>query len=182
MKPKYDIGDVIYWATSRNEEQVIECPDCKGSGQLTVIFADGEQVSVACANCAWGYDPPTGRVRYWGHIERVESGAISGMEIDTEVTYKVRCEPYSSYYCIKEAEAYDSKEEAQEQAVILAAKRTEEELKKAQRKHKDTRSWAWNASYHRKELKEAKRRVGYHTEQLSMCNLKAKEQEKEITE
>lgn len=170
IKPKYNLGEEVWWAETRGVDRSITCPDCLGSGQLTVTFADGEQVSIECGLCARGFQPATGRVSYFEFTEQVRRDTIAGVELGkNEVLYKM-----ASGYSLIEEEVFSTEPEAQARAVILAETRTAEALQKAQRKHKDTRSWAWNASYHRRELKEAKRRVDFHTAQLNMCNLKAK--------
>jgi len=49
------------------------------------------------------------------------------------------------------------------------------EREKIATKEKDTRTWAWNASYHRRQIKDAKRQLEYHTAKLNVASLKAKE-------
>jgi hypothetical protein len=41
-------------------------------------------------------------------------------------------------------------------------------------KEKDTRTWAWNASYHRREIADAKKRIEYHAAKLAVASLKSK--------
>lgn len=42
-------------------------------------------------------------------------------------------------------------------------------------KEKGGRSWAWNATHHRREIKTAQERIAYHTSKLAVAALNAKE-------
>jgi hypothetical protein len=42
-------------------------------------------------------------------------------------------------------------------------------------KTKDHRSWAWNASYHRRNIKDLERQLEYHRSKLAVCAANAKE-------
>ena len=42
------------------------------------------------------------------------------------------------------------------------------------RKEKDTKTWAWNVHYHRKEIREAQKRIEYHTSKLNVAKLHVK--------
>jgi hypothetical protein len=169
---KFNIGDAVWRPTFDNEQEWIECPDCGGTGRLRVTFHDDTTVSIECANCARGYEPPTGKVsRYVRHPE-AHQGMISGIEINSEgVEYRFRQGEHSSWMC-KEEDLSDTHEEAMVKAQAMAEEAAAEENRRIFRKEKDTRTWAWNASYHRKCIKEAQRNFEYHTRKLDAANLK----------
>jgi hypothetical protein len=70
---------------------------------------------------------------------------------------------------------YVTEAEARVRADQMALEADEEERAKISKKEKDQRSWAWNASYHRKQIKEHERQLGYHRAKLAHAAIKAKE-------
>jgi hypothetical protein len=178
MATKYSIGDVVWRPTFENEQEWVECPDCGGTGRLRVTFHDDTTVSIECRNCSRGYDPPTGKVsRYVRHPE-AHQGVISGIEITgAGVEYRLRQGEHSSWIC-KESDLSDTHEEAMVKAQALADEASAEENRRIYRKEKDTRTWAWNASYHRGRIKDAQRNLEYHTKKLAAANLKVRDEKK----
>lgn len=172
---KYKIGDQVYRLTFESREDSVECPDCGGTGRLRVTFHDETTVSIHCANCAAGYDPPTGRVKCYSRTPEAELATISGVEINgSKIEYKL----YSglhSYWLVEEDEICTDHADAMKRAQALADKATEEERARIFRKERDTRTWAWNASYHRNQIKDAQKRIEYHTAKLNAASLKAKQ-------
>lgn len=94
-KPKYEIGQEIFWASfSSYAQDYVTCPDCGGTARLRVTFHDETTVSIPCANCARGYEPPTGKLMVYCRKGIVNKGVVSGMEIgDEQVEYRAK------YYC-----------------------------------------------------------------------------------
>ncbi len=177
----YAIGDKVWKSTFQSTKNYVECPDCGGTGRLRVTFHDDTQVSIDCKNCSVGYDPPSGRVMVYERHSHSEQGIIVGIEITSDgVEYKLSNPRAGSgtYWCIKESEIFNTKEEADAYGVILAEEANKEELARVYRKEKDTRTWAWNASYHRRCIKDAEKQIVYHTAKLNVASLKAKEDKK----
>lgn len=151
-----------------------KCPDCGGTGRLRVIFHDETQVSIECRNCSAGYDHPTGRIIVHRNKASARQATICGLEINDGRT-RWHIDGLNGCYRIVEDEAaFDNEADAFSWAESKAAAYEEEQRARIQQKEKDTRSWAWNASYHRRAIEKAKKDIAYHTEKLNVAALKAK--------
>jgi ribosomal protein S27E len=171
VKIKFDIGAEPWWARCRQEETSVECPDCGGTGRLRVTFHDETTVSIACQNCSRGYDPPTGRVRVHDRTPRAERVLIEGFEVKSDGSIEYRT---SASYTVKEELLFDDYTGAMLRAEELAVALDREERERVATKERDTRSWAWNASYHRGEIKRCQKDIAYHEAKLAVASLKAK--------
>jgi len=172
---KYEVGQQVWWATCQTSEHFEKCPDCGGTGRLRVTFHDETQVSIDCANCASGYNPPTGLVKWYGRAAEARLITITGFEFtDGKASYHAGIGP-GSYYRIDESELFDAETDAKAHADKLAAEHDAAERARVLNKEKNTRSWAWNASYHRNIIKRAEKDIAYHAAKLAVAALKAKE-------
>lgn len=168
MDLRFEVGDTAWWAQPHSEETSIECPDCGGTGRLRVILHDDEEVSVACANCSWGYHPPTGRIKCYDRTPHAEVITIQGFEFREG---KIKWQTDKSYI-IDDDNLFEDKADAVKACATIAEERDKAERDKILTKEKDHRSWAWNASYHRSEIKGHNRQIEYHTACLNVANLK----------
>ncbi|MFA5900273.1 MAG: hypothetical protein WC829_14305 [Hyphomicrobium sp.] len=175
MNPRFKIGDQVWRARFDASKGYVTCPDCGGTGRLRVTFHDETTVSIECRNCAVGYDPPTGRVVCHERHPGAEQFTVTGMEMTaTKVTYHLGGTE-SFHYLADENEIFAAQEDALARSQVQADEASEEERKKIFRKERDTRTWAWNASYHRGVIKRAKHDLEYLTAKLNVASLKAKE-------
>lgn len=175
MTPKFKIGDQVYRPTFENHETSVACPDCGGTGRLRVTFADDTTVSIGCANCASGYDVPTGRVKCYDRFPEAKLATISGIEMDCgKIKYKLYAGPHS-YWRVEESDLSTDHAAAMIKARAMADKWSEDERARIYRKERDTRTWAWNASYHRNAIKKAQKDIEYHTAKLNVATIKAKD-------
>ena len=147
------------------------CPDCFGKLRLTVILGNGEYISIECAGCSAGYEPPRGYVVVYEASAQIQEMTISGIEVSQDEPAKYR----SLCYSLKEENLFRTKEEADVRAQQLADEHTKEEKDRFNRKEKDTRTWAWNARYHRECIKRAEKDLVYHQGKLLISSAKAKE-------
>lgn len=171
---KYAIGDTAWYGTFDSEQTFIRCPDCGGSGRLRVTFHDETQVSIPCSNCAIGFEEPSGHVVMYARAPRAQCVTILGVSISQEgVKYRT-----DRSYEIAESALFDTKAEAFDAARVLAQEHDDEERRRIFTKEKGTRTWAWNASYHRRCIKEAQRLIEHHTKKLSAANLHARQETK----
>ena len=178
-EPKYNIGEILWRASFEATDNHITCPDCGGSGQLTVTFHDGESVSIECEGCSIGYDPPTGRIRIYDRGAVVERITITGYTVGEDgVEYRAKSFR-GGCYIFDEGDLFTDRVEAEKRGKELALKADVKEREQIANKEKPARTWAWNASYHRKQLKEANRNIVYHTAKLNAANLKIKAERKE---
>lgn len=174
------IGDQVWVATFETVDDSVECPDCCGKKHLAVIMGDDSRVTVACEGCKRGYEPPTGRVRFYRRIPMatlVEIHAIEQERIDGKerVRYRTNCQIIESDRCA------DTKEEAMKIAERIAEEETRENQARARTsKHDAKRSWAWNATYHRDCIRRAKKDLEYHSRQLDFANEQARLNKKRV--
>ena len=168
----FNIGDKV-WTVERDAyKERITCPDCCGKKFLTVILGDESRVTIDCAGCAPGFEPPRGFVEFfrgkWYPVPAVvnrKEQSDKGTEYGTDRSY-----------CTKHV--YSTPEEAKAAITELLA---QEELQRAEQlKTKDHkhRSWAWNVHYHRGEVKRHEKDLAYHKAKLEAAKTHVKEEKK----
>ena len=176
MTPQFKIGDHVWRASFGSTERYVECPDCGGTGRLRVTFHDETTVSIDCQNCSAGYNPPTGRVKLYSRSGEATMHMVAGIEMETDgIRYRLGVPGAGHYYIGEAHNVFATKDEALARAAELAKEADAEAEAAFLRKEKDTRTWAWNASYHRNEIKRHKQQIEYHTRKLTVASLKAKE-------
>lgn len=176
IKQEFKIGDSVYMAQHTGYGAVyITCPDCAGKLYHTITLGCGDTHTIDCANCAAGYEPPSGRVSYYDSIGKAVSCEVIGLELTPKgFDYKLKT---IEGYGTGSLDVFATKEEAQIKADEMAAAYVEEQKARIFKKEKDTRSWAWNASYHRSCIKRAKKDLEYHEAKLDVAKVRAKEKE-----
>ena len=173
---RYEVGQQVWIGEFSPLAAVYEtCPDCGGTGRLRVTFHDETQVSIECRNCAVGYDPPTGRILVRRNAGKARMATVTGLEINGGQTRWHVDGTDCSYRIVDDADAFDTKDEAMAWAEQKSAAYEQKQRDRIFEKEKDTRTWAWNASYHRKCIKEAQRQIEYHSAKLAVAAVKAKE-------
>ena len=176
----YKINDEVYHAQYERKRRLIPCPDCMGKKFLTVIMGDGSHVTIDCAGCTRGaYEGPHGNIETWDYEATVTKRKITGMEVTPQkIEYKSHIswgEDGSSYLTLKDEDIFDTEAGAIARANELKAVAEKEEAIRLMQKHDRNRSWAWNASYHRKGVKDAERNLAYHAAQLDRAKVHVKE-------
>ncbi len=56
IKPKFEIGDIVYFAHAYDTEEWLQCPDCLGAREWTVTCPGGDKFNQSCGTCVSGYD------------------------------------------------------------------------------------------------------------------------------
>jgi len=167
---KFNIGDKVWVAFSGQFSTWITCPHCFGKKFLTVILGDDSRVTIDCAGCQLGYDPPMGSIQEYQFQAKVQEFTIERVEIANGA-------PKYNYY--DEENVFATKEEAEARAEGFREAHERDEKNRLERlKENQKRNWAWNATYHRRELKEALRKVEYHTAKLNVAKAHVKEETK----
>lgn len=164
------LGDQVWVAIARGQRKKITCPDCFGTGQLDVILKDGTTHSIDCRGCEQGYLGPQGTIETWEYEPSVEMHTITKIEQDIGRPP----EYWAGHFCYKADEVFLSRDGAVARAAVLAEQQAQEEADRMKRKEKDTKTWAWNVHYHRKEIREAQKRIEYHTSKLNVAKLHVK--------
>ena len=169
---KFNIGDWVWIAESGSTQKYKICPDCMGKLYLTVILGDNSQVTIPCATCAPGIEPPTGKVSYYEWDASVRTAIVRKIEIEAgkPVEYYLDQCGYA-----KEYNVFATKEDAEIRAKELQKQHNEEEAKKVYQKDKNNHTWAWHVRYHREQIKRAQYELEYHTAKLQAAKTKTKE-------
>ena len=162
----FALGEQVWIAVAKQCVAVEQtCPDCRGRRYLTVTLGDDSQVTIDCSTCASGYNPPRGYVLV--NTYKPDAFLASIKEIakndEGEVVYSG-----DGFYRKTEAELSDSRESALALAFNLAEEAYLEEKARLQRKEKDSRTWAWHVTYHRRCVKQAEKDLAYHTSKLNV--------------
>lgn len=172
---KFSIGDRVWFAQVETKSYKVPCSDCLGQRALTVIMGDGEHVSINCSACERGYYGSDGVETKNQYLPAVRSGIVRGVECSGErIEYKIHISEHS-YWSPKAVFATEA--EARADAEVLRLQSEEQAHAEFLRREKPTRSWAFNAGYHRREIKEGERRLAYHRAKLAVAKVKAKEPE-----
>jgi hypothetical protein len=159
----------------KTKKKFVTCPDCNGEGRIRVLLADYTPVSIACEACTCSvFEGPTGKVSYYERTPGVSIETITGIELQAgKALYRTdKC------YFMEEEHFFQKQEEAHEAAKALAISENEKDKKRISEKEKPYKKWAWNASYHRKCIRESERNIAYHKSKLAVASLKAKEDKK----
>jgi hypothetical protein len=169
MTPKFNLGEHVWYARIRWLSRQAQCPDCFGKRFLTVILGDDSQVTVECTGCREGCDPPRGTIQSHDFEIDPHFSSIKGIRKDI-YEGKPRLE-YTMEDCsvLYEENMFETLEEARLRSEVLLAEHREAEKLRLLKKEKDTRSWAWNASYHRGCIRNAERDLAYHKSKLAVA-------------
>lgn len=176
MTPKFQIGDSVFKAKYDRVETWVTCPDCLGSKTVRVILGDGTELTIECGGCdPGGYMPSAGRIKQYVCGTVATPYVITGVKVTAAcVEYDLNNFGQGSYCTAKEEQLFATSEEAFAWGEIEKIEHEAEENKRLMAKTKDGKSWAWNATYHRKCLKEAERQIEYHRTKIKICEAKVK--------
>ena len=174
----YSIGDKVWYAGRESKIERVTCPECFGKKYLTVILGDDSKVTIDCAGCAAGYDPPKGYVEYYKQFFNVSEITIDGVEMDRQkVQYKFGGS-LCSYHIADGEDVFSSKEAAEARAKELAEEHNKQELERIHRKEKNNRTWSWHVHYYRKMIRNAKKEIERAEQKLDAAKAKVKEEKK----
>ena len=116
---KFKIGDKVYKAGSDYSTKTIGCPDCLGTKEWIVTFADGQSLSVDCQTCKVGYYAPYGHITYneWQPTVRLLTiGKIYDWNQDDGFRYMCDETGTTSGSIYNESELFFEKKEAEQYA------------------------------------------------------------------
>lgn len=159
-----NIGDKVWTARLEHKEFTEVCPDCLGDKTVTLLLKNGDRHSLECHTCnPGGYQPSRGYVVKTQYQATAKEAVINEMEIRAEGTnYR-----FYNWSC---KDVYDTKEEAVAAAEKLRVAREEEDFQRFTCKKEDSRrTWAWNCSYYRRQISDAKKSLAYAEARLGIC-------------
>lgn len=172
------VGDTVWIAISDGVEKWVDCPDCLGSGRLAVILGDGSKVGIDCVCCNADLSEyrgrPKGKIKAYDYSPRVIADTICRIEMGVETIYGIGIVGGNTWRPRKKV--FHSEAEAN-----IEAKRITEERKLEQendllnlKDHKGRqKSWAWNATYHRGEIRSLEEKIKRHRIRLAVAEEKS---------
>jgi len=157
----YNIGNEVWYASRKSTREKVICPECFGQKYLTVILGDDSQVTIDCAGCSAGIDPPKGYITYYKQEIDVSLVVINGIRTYPEyVEYEIN-KTSCSCNIIKDTDIFSTRKEAEIRAKELAEEWNKEQLDKIHRKEKNNHTWSWHVHYHRKQIRDAEKTIEY---------------------
>ena len=179
----YKIGDSIWYAHFNKSVSVTQkCPVCFGNLEVILILGDETHVKLPCNYCGHGYEEPSGfvkeheRVIKTEHrtIDRIDSQNIEGKE-SFEYFYTGYSDGHSYASRLDIDRIFSSEAEANAKCKELIEEDEKQEFESAKYlKHNDQKSYSWNAGYHMRIVKTAKKDIEYHTRKAEICKQRAK--------
>ena len=166
---QFQIGDTAYYASIDSRQVWITCPECLGSGRLRVILGDNSEVSIACVCCERGYEGSPGKIQTYKFMATVARVVIRGVETEMRddkfhVTYK-----FNGGYLSEGERLFENPDDAQRRAEELAVEHENEQAERLRHKEKQTKTWAWNVSYWRGEIRRANETIKRCTARLNVA-------------
>lgn len=174
MKPKYEFGQEIWYVDTSHEPRYIPCVDCFGKRYLTVILGDDTKLTVPCETCkqrGWD-DYSSGILEVFDYAAVPIQATVNRIEFKRDGTIEYGVE---NRYSLDESEIFLNREDAEIRAKQVEQEKTAESENKYKNKEKDTRSWSWHVTYHRRQIEDAKRTVEYATKKLNYALEKKRE-------
>lgn len=143
LQPKYEIGQLIFFARSTWGERKIKCPDCLGTKEWKVVCPSGEEFQHSCSTCSHAFYA-TGTVSEYDDLPKVEALTVGSIQINTAdedpVKYMCRETGVGSGSVYPETQLFATVEEANTfaKAEVIRVKgvRQAEALKELQRNKK----------------------------------------------
>jgi len=170
----FTIGDKVFYASFDTKTIQVSCPDCGGDRFVVVTYHDGTSVKVDCQGCyPGGIDKPTGTIPQYIKTAIAIPHTITGVSQRRvgEVEYY-----FDHNYCDTNGQrTFATEEEALDCANSLKHDAEAEDNARKMVKTQQHKSYAWNASYHRKCAERATSDLKYHTEKAQLMASKAKD-------
>lgn len=164
------IGDKVWIASLSNRVLNEICPDCLGTKRVILLLENGDRESLECQTCYPGrFMPSTGYLIKTQYQSSADQRIIDSMDIKPgKTTYR-----FYDRSC-------DDVFETEAEAIVAAEKlRVEAEddahMEFVWKKENSRRTWAWNCSYYRKQIKYAKQHIAWAQAKLQIASSKAKE-------
>lgn len=165
MSTKYSIGDELWRATFDMEPAYVTCPDCGGTRFMTIKLFDGTEHTVDCRTCESVYHGPQGTLKVYDRKPTATPLVVTQIEVERDGT---------KYNYCPEGDLFRDEAGALVRAQEMADQFSKDERDRILSREKDTKSWAWNATYHRRCIKDAQKSLEYHTAKLSVASARAK--------
>lgn len=168
---KYNIGDTVWLCEFGRHEVRVVCPDCLGSGKLTVTFGDGAQIGIDCDCCRYGFEH-LGQVITYKWIVKTIQRHISGLEVNGN-SIKYHFGTQCSYRSYEEKDVFATQEEAEVHGKILEAEHEIEEQKNFESKSQRHKPWKSNVAYYKHQAEYHKEQMEFAIKKMDMAIIKS---------
>jgi hypothetical protein len=175
-KKLFKIGDTVFQSEYSRQEKFVTCPDCLGTKRIKVVLGDGTEISIECVGCnPGGYNPPMGLIRQYEYGVEVKKRQVTGVkETLTEIEYEL--DKFNSCYRRgTNNDTFATEEEAIAHGESEKKIHEDKENKRMMAKTKDARSWAWNATYHRNQIRHLEKELEYQRAKAVICKAHVRE-------
>jgi len=175
----FNLGDLVFRATYGRHEKWVTCPDCLGTRHVKVILGDGTEVTIECGGCyPGGFEASKGVILQYEYRVEVRTHTVTGVTVRSGgAEYELDKFGGCSFYVATDKDVFATEAEALAYGESMRAEHEEAENKRLMSKTKDHKSWAWNATYHRREIARHEREIAYHKQKAHICASKAKNTE-----
>jgi len=166
MKPKYELGQLVYFVESGiHYSKKIPCPMCFGKQFVTIILGDDTQQKIECGYCSNGLERATGQATIWEPSAIIKSGEITGINRCDGWVYSI------GFNSTKESEIFISKEDAE----VERMKQLEGVTERAKKYFIDNfiqakKKQVWSAGYHKNQIKHHEKSIEWHNARLGLIN------------
>ena len=173
----FQIGDRVFLASGSPEQVWVTCPDCLGEGRVKIILG-GVEHWIDCCCCERGLESP-GRImtyQYDGSVTEIVIGGVEQSQTASGLSISYRFNvTANSWNSVEADKVFANRQDAERRAHELSVYCNREADENLKRKFNAKKSWAWNASYHRREVERAKKDLEYHTKKLNVASVCAKQ-------
>lgn len=171
-----EIGDKVFVAVFHPlDKEWVDCPDCLGTLYLRLVYPSGEEVTVGCETCRSGYYVQGKVMRLVSRarviIRTVEKIVSVKTAKYTEIVYHT-----SDRGHFQDCNVFGNKELAMQRAIAKETDWNKSQTEKIRRKETPDRIWAWNASYHKNQIKRLEEDITLHRAKLDVADEKAKDE------
>ena len=173
---KFGIGDEVWSAQfSRGIPVRVTCPVCYGKRNVTLILGNGDSVELPCDYCGKGnLGVPTGYDTEYQTINDPEQIIIEGINVEIRGSGE-KVEYRAGHRIYYDENLFSTREEAVLRSDELRKEYEESEKKRADYIKADVKkSFAWNAGYHLRNIKQYEKQIEYHKGKAKLCKEKGK--------
>jgi len=174
MKHNIKVGDIIYVSRFGQKEVTLDCPVCFGKKKVDLILGNGDSIELPCDYCRRGYEYPSGfikRISMEANAEQMLVTAVKSTQTEKGEKFEYSC----GYFTYQAEDVFLVKSEALKDSVHKAEKhKIETETRAEYVKAQSNKSYSWNAGFHMRAVKDAKKNIEYHSKMALICKTKSK--------
>jgi len=170
-KTHFEIGDEVWLSKYGTSGKEIVCPDCGGTKTVKVVMASGTY-EVDCQGCyPGGVMSPTGKVTIYEYQAQAEKRVVVGVRSESEYGKTKYSYTFAGGYWGDDEHTFANQEDALADAQLHLKEHEDDENSRIKAKFNHHKSYAWNASYHKKAAYQARQTMEYHLSKAKLCDV-----------